>query len=136
MLQQFRRSRTSHRIPLEALFQKVDPALTQLVPRWELRLIALRNIVHDGPFVVQASPGSAACGHLEDHAAERPDVDGAGAAGARVASNDFGRHVHGCSLHGLFLPACDGGVGDHGFALARDYFGGAEVDVFDHAVLI
>lgn len=136
MLQQFRRRRPPHRIPLEAPFQKVDAAVAQLVARRQLRLVALRNVVHDGPLVVQGRPRSAACRHLKDHAAERPDVDDAGAAGACVAADDFGRHVHGRSLHGFFLAACDGGVGDHGFALARDYFGRAEVDVFDHAVLI
>lgn len=92
-------------VAVEALHQEVDALLAELVAPGELRRVALRDVVHDRPLVVHGRPGPAARGHLEDHAAERPDVHGAVAARA-AAFDDFGRHVHGCAGHGaLFLAA-------------------------------
>jgi hypothetical protein len=40
------------RVALEALLQEVDALVTELVPRGELRRVALGDVVHDSPFVV------------------------------------------------------------------------------------
>jgi hypothetical protein len=90
-------------------------------------------VVHDGPFVVHGRPGTAAGGHFEDYAAERPYVDGAVAA-CGPAADDFGGHVHGRAGHGALAALT--GVGSEGAALAGDKFGGAEVDVFDYTVVV
>ncbi len=143
-LQQLDRTRPHPRIALKAPFQKVNPLLAQLLPAGQLRRIALRNVVHDGPLVVEGRPGPAASAHFEDDAAERPDVDGTQAAFV-AAFDDFGGHVHGGAGHGFLLGGDFGagaGAGDgggvwlEGFVLAGDYFGGAEVDVFDYAVVV
>lgn len=136
MLQQLDRRRSLPRIPQEALIQKVDAASAELVRVRQLRRVALGDVEHDGPLVVEGGPGAAAGGHLEDDAAEGPDVDGAGAAGV-LALDDFGGHVHGCAGHGFVGFGEDGAVAvDEGFALAGDDFRGAEVDVFDYAIVV
>lgn len=136
MLQQLNRRGPLPRVAKEAFIQEIDPSSTELVRVRQLWRVALGDIEHDGPFVVEGCPGAATGGHLEDHAAEGPDVDGAGAAGV-LALDDFGGHVHGGSGHG-FVGFGDGGgfAVDEGFALAGDHFGGAEIDVFDYAVVV
>jgi len=108
-----------------------------------LRRVALRDVIHNRPLIVQGRPRAAASAHFEDDAAERPDVDSALAAFV-LAFDDFGGHVHRGAGHGFLLAgdpwggAAAGGrvVGLEGFALAGDDFGGAEVNVFDHAVVV
>jgi hypothetical protein len=136
MLQQLHRTRSFTRIPLEALLQKVNARITQLLLGRQLRRIALSNMVHDRPLVVHGCPGPSTSGHFEDNAAERPHIDGAVAA-CRPAADYFRGHVHGGSGHGA-LAALTGGVvfGGEGAALAGDEFGGAEVDVFDYTVVV
>jgi hypothetical protein len=96
----------------------------------------LRDVVHDCPLVVEGSPRATAGGHLEDHAAERPDVDGSVTA-LRTALDDFWSHVHRGTGHGLLLaPACGAGIAGQGFALAGDDFGRTKIDVFDDAVVV
>lgn len=100
MLQQFDSRRPLPRVPQEAPIQKVDAASAELIGVGQLRRVALRDVEHDGPLVVEGGPGAAARGHLEDDAAEGPDVDGAGAAGV-LALDDLGGHVHGRAGHGF-----------------------------------
>ena len=116
-----------------------------------MRRIALGDVVHDRPLVVEAGPGATAGAHFEDDAAEGPNVDGAEAAFVG-ALDDFGRHVHGCAGHGFLLlgnfressrgVGCGAGGGVdfrgrlEGFVAPGYDFGGAEVDVFDDAVVI
>lgn len=76
-LQQLRRTRSPLRISIKAPLQELDPLGTQLVFARQLRRVALRDVVHDGPLVVETGPRSTAGAHLEYDAAERPHVDGA-----------------------------------------------------------
>ena len=150
-LQQLHRTSPPLRISLKTAFQKFHALLAQLVPARQLRGIALRDVVHDCPFVVEAGPGAAAGAHFKDDAAEGPDVDGAEA--TFVAAFDyFGGHVHGGAGHGFLLLGGfgEGGSGGvavwgggevvggrlEGFVLAGYDFCGAEVDVFDYAVVV
>lgn len=142
-LQQLRRARPPPRILLETSLQELMALGAQLIFRRQLWRVALRNIIHNRPFVVQGRPRAAAGAHLEDDAAERPDVDGALAAFI-LAFDDFGGHVHRGAGHGFLLAgdpgaraATDGRVvGLEGFALTGDDFGSAEVDIFDYAVVV
>lgn len=96
----------------------------------------MSNVVHDGPLVVHGRPGTATSSHFEDHAAERPDINSAVAAGASAA-NYFGRHVHGCTGHGALVTLTCGVVfGGEGPTLASDDFCGAEVDKLDYTVVV
>ena len=114
-LQQLGRTRPSLRIALEASLQEVDALLTQLLSAGQLRRVALGDVVHDGPFIVEARPGTAAGAHLENNASERPDVDRSETAFVG-AFDDFRRHVHWSASHGLLLrrdfgeadPSCSG----------------------------
>jgi hypothetical protein len=133
MLQQLRRRYTLHGITLETALQEIDARVAELIGAGELWRVALRNVVHDGPFVVHGGPWSATSCHFEDNAAERPHVDGAVAARG-TATNHFGGHVHGRAGHGALATLA--GVGGDGAALAGDEFGGAEVDVFDYTVVV
>ena len=134
--QEFRRGRALRRVPLETLLQETDALGAQLVAAGQLGRVALRDVVHDGPLVVEQGPGPAAGRHFEDDAAERPDVDGAVPARRRLAFDDFGRHVHGRAGHGFLAAAAVGVAVGERLALARDDFGRAEVDVFDDAVVV
>lgn len=118
----------------EAALQEVDALRAELVRRRQGRWVALRDVVHDGPLVVQVGPRSSPGGHLEDDAAERPDVHGTKVAWV-LALDDFGRHVHGRSRHGL-VGLGAGEIIDQSAALASDHLGRAEVDVFDDAVMV
>lgn len=137
-LQQLRRARPPLWIPLEAPSQEFDALLTQLIFTRQLRRVALSDVVHDGPLVVEGSPGAAPRAHLENDAAERPDVDGAVAAFVETLDH-FGGHVHRGTRHGFLFPRHAAGAGVlrlEGFALAGDDLGGAEVDEFDDAVVV
>ena len=68
MLQKLRRTRPLRRISLETLLQEVLAALAQLVFSGLLWRIALGNVVHDGPLIVQRRPRTTTSAHLEDHA--------------------------------------------------------------------
>lgn len=105
------------------------------------------DVVHDGPLVVKACPGTAASAHFEDDAAERPDVYRPEAAFVG-AFDDFRGHVHGGAGHGLLLcwnfretgnawssEWCFVG-GLECLILAGNDFCGAEVDVFDDAIVV
>tara|TARA_R110002003_G_scaffold106_17_gene8859 strand:+ start:1742 stop:2167 length:426 start_codon:yes stop_codon:yes gene_type:complete len=123
-------------VALEALFQKVDALVAELLAAGQLGRVALGNVVHDGPFVVHGRPGPAAGCHFKDDAAEGPDVDGAVAARGATA-DDFGGHVHGRAGHGALATLARGRVfGGKGSALAGDEFGGAEVDELDDTIVI
>lgn len=115
-LQQFRRARPPLRIALKAPFQKLEALLAQLLSTGQLRRIALRNVVHDSPLVVETGPGAAAGAHFEDDTAEGPDVDGAETAFV-AAFDDFGGHVHGGAGHGLLLLGYFGKGGGGGVAV-------------------
>lgn len=73
-LQQLRRAGSSFRIAFEASPQEIYALLTQLLSAGQLRRVALSNIVHDGPFIIEARPGTAAGAHFENYAPEGPDV--------------------------------------------------------------
>jgi hypothetical protein len=120
-------------IALEAFLQEVDTGLAELVARGELRWVALGDVVHDGPFVVHRCPGAAAGRHFEDHAAERPYVDGAVAARGAAADN-LGGHVHWGSGHGTLTALTR--VGGEGTALSCNEFSSAKIDVFDYTVVV
>lgn len=118
----------------EAAQEEVEALGAELVGRGKLRRVALGDVVHDGPLVVEVGPGPAARRHLEDDAPERPDVDGPEV--ARVLALDhLGRHVHGRARHRL-VGLGAGQVLDERAALPRDELGRAEVDVLDDAVVV
>lgn len=150
-LQQLRGTRSPLRIPIEAPLQKINALSTQLLSAWQLRWVALRDVVHDGPLIVQTCPWATTGAHFKDDAAEGPDVDGAEAAFV-AAFDDFRGHVHRRTGHGLLLLR-GFGQGDgveisiisggrcfgrrlEGFVLASYDFGGTEVDVLYYAVVI
>lgn len=134
MLQQLNRRRPLLRVAHEAPPQKVNPLRAELVRRRELRRVSLGDVVHDGPLVVEIGPGASPGRHLEDDAAEGPNVNGTKV--ARVLALDhLGRHVHGRSSHGL-VGLRAGDVLHECSALASDQFGGAEIDVFDDAIVV
>ena len=146
-LQQLRRTGSSFRVALEASLEEFYALLTQLLSTGQLRRVALGNIVHDGPFIVEARPRTATSAHLEDHAAEGPNVYRTETAFVG-AFDDLWGHVHWSAGHGLLLcgnfretdPACGGEGcfigGLKCFVLAGNDLGGAEVDVFDDAIVI
>lgn len=137
-LQQLRRTRPPLRIPLEAPPQKLDPLRAQLLLARQLRRIALGDVVHDSPLIVQARPRPTTGAHFEDDAAQGPDVDGAVAAFVE-ALDHFGGHVHGRAGHRLLFSGHAAGAGVLGlerFTLAGDDFGGAEIDEFDDTVVV
>ncbi len=149
-MQQLRRTGPPLRVPIEAPFQEPDALSAQLLPARQLRWVALRDVVHDSPFVVQTRPGATARAHFEDDAAERPDVDGAEAAFV-AAFDDFGGHVHWGSGHGFLLLRDFGqgggvecfvvggrcfGWGLEGFVLASDDLGGTKVHVLYNAIVV
>lgn len=136
MLQQFRRRRPLPRIPDKAFLEEINPTGAQLLRTRQLWRIALRDVVHDGPFIVETCPRPPASRHLEDDTAERPYVNGAGTAGS-LAFDDFGGHVHGRAGHGFVAFGEGRGIGaDERLALPGDHLGGAEVDVFDYAAMV
>jgi len=140
-LQQLGRARPPPRILLETPPQEVNTLGTELVSAGQLRRVALRNIVHDRPLVVQGCPGPPPGRHLKDHAAEGPDVDGA-LASLVGTFDDFGGHVHGGAGHGFLLSRETGGGVDKmgvwlkGLVMPGDDLRGAEIDVFDYAVVV
>ena len=69
MLQQFGGGAATFGVAVEAALEEVEPELAELLSRWQLRRLALRDVVHDGPLVVEVRPRSAAADHLEDDAA-------------------------------------------------------------------
>lgn len=146
-MQQLGSTCSSLRITLEASLQELYALLTQLLSARQLRWVALGDIVHDGPLVVEARPGTAAGAHFENHAAERPDIYRTET--ALVGPFDYFRgHVHWSAGHGLLLcwnfreagTACGGEWcfvgGLECFILAGNDFCGAEVDVFDDTIVI
>lgn len=135
VLEQFNGAGTLVRIAVKALHQKVDALVAELVARGKLWRISLRDMVHDGPFVVHGRPRATTGRHFEDHAAQRPDVDGAVAACA-AAFDDFGGHVHWCAGHGALLAAARGVVNGKSPTLARDKLGSAEIDKLDDTVVV
>lgn len=133
MLEEFDGADALGGIALEAFLEEVDAGLAQLVARGELRWVALRDVVHYGPFVVHGCPGTATGCHFENHAAERPYVDGAMATGG-AAADHFGGHVHWGSGHGALAALTR--VGGEGTALSCNEFSGAEIDIFDYTVVV
>ena len=101
-LQQLSSTGSSLRVAFEASLEEVYPLLTQLLSAWQLRWVALGDIVHNCPLVVKACPRTAASAHFEDDAAKRPDIYRTEAAFVG-AFNDFRGHVHGGAGHGLLL---------------------------------
>ena len=105
------------------------------------------DVVHNGPFVVEACPGTAASAHFKYHAAKGPYVYRTKTAFVG-AFDDFRGHVHWSAGHGLLFrrnfgkadPACGGEWcfvrGLECFVLAGNDFGGAEVYVFDDPVVV
>lgn len=53
MLQKLRSCRPLHLVALEAASQEVDSGVAELIARRQGGLVALRDVVHDCPFVVQ-----------------------------------------------------------------------------------
>ena len=74
-LQQFRGTGSLLGIAVKAPLQELNPLAAQLVFVRQLRRVALGDVVHDGPFIVETGPRSTAGAHLKDNATERPDVD-------------------------------------------------------------
>ena len=121
--------------------------LTQLLSARQLRRVALGDVVHDGPFIVETCPGTAAGTHLEDHATKGPDVYRAETAFVGPF-DDLGGHIHWSAGHGLLF--CRNFREAHSrcgcewcfvgrlqcFVLAGNDFGSAEVDVFDDAIVV
>lgn len=146
-LQQLGSTGSSLWVALEASLQELYALLTQLLSAWQLRWVALGDVVHDGPFVVETRPGTAAGAHFEDHAAERPDINRTETAFVG-AFDDFRRHVHWSAGHGLLLcwnfreagTACGGQWCFVGrlecFTLAGNDLCGAEIDVFDDTIVV
>lgn len=134
VLQQLDGRRSLLRISRKAPHQEVDALRAELLRRRQLRRVALRNVVHDGPFVVQVGPRPPARRHLEDDAAQRPNVHRPGLTGV-LALDHLGRHVHGRARHGLVgLGGVE--VGGHCPPLASNELGGAKVYVLDDAVVV
>lgn len=100
MLQQLHGGRALGGIPDETASQEVDPLRAELVLTGQLGRVALGNVVHDGPLVVQVGPWPSASRHLEDDTAERPNVNRAEVTGI-LTLDHFGRHVHGRACHRL-----------------------------------
>lgn len=135
VLEQFHGAGALVRIAVEALHQEIDALLAELVACRELRRVALSNVVHDGPFVVHGCPWAATSCHFENHAAQRPDIDGPVSSGA-ATFDDFGRHVHGRACHGALLLAARGVVDSKGPTLTGNELGSAKVDEFDDTVMV
>lgn len=76
-LQQLGSTCSPLRIPIKAPFQEVNAFFAQLLSTWQLGWIALRDVIHDGPLVVETGPGPPPSAHLEDDAPKGPDIDGA-----------------------------------------------------------
>ena len=114
-LQQLGRTGPPLRIALETSLQKFDALLTQLLSAGQLRRVALGDVVHNGPLIVETCPGTAAGAHLKNDATEGPDVYRTETAFVG-AFDDFRRHVHWSAGHGLLLrrdfreadPSCGG----------------------------
>lgn len=136
VLEQFHGAGTLVRITLKALHQEVDALFAELVAAGELWRISLGDVVHNGPFVVHGCPWASTSSHLKDDAPERPDVHSTMATSAATL-DDFGRHVHGSTGHGLLTALARGGVfGGEGLALLGNDFGGAKVDKLDDTVVV
>lgn len=136
MLQQLCRTRSHTGVPRKTSLQEIYSCLAQLVSRRELWRIALRNVVHDGPLVVKACPGPATCRHLENHAAERPDVNSTEPS-AGMALDNFRRHIHRRTGHGVLATLTRATtVGGHCLALTSDDLRGTEIYELDDAVLV
>ena len=146
-LQQLGSTGSSLRVALEASLQEIYALLTQLLSAWQLRWVALGDIVHNGPLVVETRPWTAASAHFKNHAAKRPDIYRTETAFVG-AFDDFRGHVHWSAGHGLLLcwnfrepsTACGGEWcfvgGLECFILAGNDFCGAEIDVFDDTIVI
>lgn len=89
-------------VALEASLEEFYTLLAQLLSARQLRRISLGNVIHDGPLVVEARPRTPASAHLEDHAAEGPDVYRTETAFVG-AFDDFRGHVHWSAGHGLLF---------------------------------
>ena len=74
-LQKLRSARSPLRISFETSAEELNALLAQLLSAWQLRRIALSNVVHDGPFVVETGPWTTTCTHFQDDAAKGPDID-------------------------------------------------------------
>ena len=134
VLEELRRRRALLGVAREALLQEVHPLRAQLVRRRQLWRVALRDVVHDGPFVVEGRPRPPARCHLQDHAPERPDVDRPGLPWV-VAPDELGGHVHRRARHGL-VRLCLGLGFRKALALASNDLGRAEVDVLDNPIIV
>ncbi len=88
VLQKLHGGRSVLRILHEATLQEVDPLGAELIRRRKLGWVALRDVIHNGPFVIQVGPRSSARGHFEDDASQRPNVHGAKVSRI-LALNDF-----------------------------------------------
>lgn len=100
MLQQVHSRRALGGIPDETASQEIDTLRAELILAGQLRRVALGNVIHDGPLVVQVRPWSSAGCHLEDDTAERPDINRSEVTGI-LTLDHFGRHVHGRACHRL-----------------------------------
>jgi hypothetical protein len=134
VLQQLRRRRSFLGIANEAFLQKVDARWAELVGARELWRVALCNVVHDSPLVVERGPRSTASSHLENNAAQRPYVHGPIPAWI-LTFYDFRGHVH-WSASNILLGFSHRGIRNEGFALASDDFCCAEVDIFNDTAVI
>jgi hypothetical protein len=77
------------RVAVKAFSQEVNALFAQLLLGGKLRWVSLSDVVHNRPFVIQASPRTTSGSHLEDDAPERPDIDRTVAAQV-CPSNYFG----------------------------------------------
>ena len=70
MLQQLHGAGAVPGVAHKAARQEIDALGTELVGAGELRRVALRDVVHDGPLVVEVGPRPATRHHLKNDAAE------------------------------------------------------------------
>lgn len=68
MLQQLEGCCSLSRIAHEAALEEVDTVWAELIWSGELWWVALGDVVHNSPFIVQVCPRTSTCGHFEDHA--------------------------------------------------------------------
>lgn len=108
---------------------------TELIPAGKLGRIALGDVVHDRPLVIEAGPRSPPSGHFENDTAERPDINGAMAASIR-ASDDLWGHVHWRSGHGALTPLTSSTSTSKSLALSCNDFSGSEINEFEDPVMI
>lgn len=92
------------------------------------------DVVHDGPFIVEAGPRPPTSCHFQNHTAQGPDINRPGSPWI-VTADDLGGHVHRRARHrfvrlDLDLRLCKT------LALASNNLCGPEVNILDDSIII